>query len=212
MANQDALARAVLAFRDSSTIRFGNKLGRSRVAEPYAAAPLHDVPPRLREIEAIVSRVRPDFVRILRTFRIPSEDARDLVQNVYVTFLEKSDSVADPERWMIGALRRECLHFLRTERHKLYEAIDDALLDLVVCTDVVPQERESLLAALARRIRDLGERCRELLRLRFRLGCDRFETADQLRLRPSSIGTLEKRCLAALSERLLATEPYEKSA
>lgn len=176
------------------------------MAEPFAAAPFDEVPPRLREIEEIVSRARPEFVRVLRSFRIPAEDARDLVQNVYLEFLEKSESVAEPTSWMLGALRRECLHFLRSERRKLYEAIDDALLDLVVCTDTGHQERESLLSALARRIRELGARCRELLNLRYRLGCDRFETADQLRLKPSSIGTLEKRCLAELSERLLATE------
>ena len=176
------------------------------MAEPLAAASFEEVPPRLRQIEEIVSRARPEFVRVLRSFRIPSEDARDLVQNVYVKFLEKSETVSDPVAWMIGALRCECLHFRRTERRRLYEAIDDALLDLVVCPGDGPQEKESLLSALGRRIRELGERCRELLRLRYRLGCDRFETADQLKIRPSSIGTLEKRCIAALSERLLAPE------
>jgi RNA polymerase sigma factor (sigma-70 family) len=182
---------------------------RILVAEPLAAAPFDEVPQRLREIEEIVSKARPEFVRVLRAFRIPAEDARDLVQNVYLQFLEKSESIVEPTSWMLGALRRECLHFLRSERRKLYEAVDEALLDLVVCADDSPQERETLLSALARRIRELGARCRELLRLRYRLGCDRFETADQLRVKPSSIGTLEKRCLAQLSERLLAAERRE---
>jgi len=177
------------------------------VAESIAAAPYSEVPPRLRQIESIVSRARPEFVRILRAFQIPAEEARDLVQNVYLAFLEKTESISDPVSWMLGALRRECLHFRRNERRRLYDAIDDALLDLVACPDeVVPQEKQSLLSALARRIRELGRKCRDLLQLRYQMGCDRFETADQLRLRPSSIGTLEKRCIAALSERILAAE------
>lgn len=174
------------------------------MAEPLAVTAFDEVPPRLRQIEEIVSKARPEFVRMLRAFRIPAEDARDLIQNVYLQFLEKSDSINDPAHWMLGALRRECLHFLRCERRKLYDAIDEALLDLVACDEGVHQERESLLAALGRRIRQLGARCRELLQLRYRLGFDRFEAAAQLKVQPSSIGTLEKRCLAQLSERMLA--------
>lgn len=165
------------------------------------------VPPRLRQIEQIVRRARPELVRVLRAFRIPPEDARDLLQNVYLNFFEHSASIRDEAAWMVVALRRECLHHVRTERHRMYEAIDESLLDLVACPDVCPpQERNSLLDALARKIRQLGERCRELLRLRYSLGCDRFETAEGLGVRPSSIGTLEKRCLAELSERMLAAD------
>lgn len=163
------------------------------------------VPPRLRQIEQLVRRVRPELVRVLRSFRIPPEDARDLLQNVYLNYLEHCDSIRNPDTWMPVALRRECLHYVRSERHRMYEAIDDSLLDLVACPDACPpQERASLLGALARKIQQLGERCRELLRLRYSLGCDRFETAKGLGLRPASIGTLEKRCLAELSERMLA--------
>lgn len=162
------------------------------------------VPPRLRQIEQIVRRVRPELVRVLRAFRIPPEDARDLLQNVYLTYLERADEIRDAAPWMVVAVRRECLHYVRAERHRMYEAIDESLLDLVACPDECPpQERDSLLAALARKIEMLGERCRELLRLRYGLGCDRFETAEGLGVRPSSIGTLEKRCLAELSERMI---------
>lgn len=163
------------------------------------------VPPRLREIEQIARRVRPEFVRVLRSFRIPPEDARDLVQNVYLKYLEHSHEVRHPTAWMVTTLRRECLHHLRSERRKLYEAVDEALLDLAGCPEACPQERDSLLSALAAKIRELGEKCRELLRLRYGLGFDRFETAEGLGVRPSSVGTLERRCLAQLSERVLAT-------
>jgi len=165
------------------------------------------VPPRLRQIEQVVRRTRPELVRVLRTFRIPPEDARDLLQNVYLAYLERADAIRDPEAWMPVALRRECLHHVRAERSRMYEAIDQSLLDLFECPDACPpQERHSLLDALARKVAQLGERCRELLRLRYGLGCDRFETAEGLGVRPSSIGTLERRCLAELSERMILAE------
>jgi RNA polymerase sigma factor (sigma-70 family) len=164
------------------------------------------VPPLLREIEQIARRVRPDFVRVLRGFRIPPEDARDLVQNVYLKYVEHAAEVRHPAAWMVSTLRRECLHHLRSERRKLYEAVDEALLDLVGCPQTSRQEHNSLLSALAAKIRGLSEKCRELLRLRYGLGCDRVETAEGLGVRASSIGTLERRCLAQLSERVLAAE------
>lgn len=165
------------------------------------------VPPRLRQIEQIVRQARPDLVRVLRAFRIPPEDARDLLQNVYLAYLEHADEIREPHAWMVVAVRRECLHHVRAERNRMYEAIDESLLDLVACPDACPpQERHSLLDALARKIAQLGERCRELLRLRYGLGCDRFETAEGLGVRPSSIGTLERRCLAELSERMILVE------
>ena len=162
------------------------------------------VPVGLLLIEQALHRARPQLVRVLRSFRIPPEDARDLVQNVYLSYLEHADSIEFPERWMVVALRRECLHHARSERRRLYQAVDEALLDLVACPTAAPQERESLLHLLGERIRRLGERCRELLRLRYRLGCDRAETAHELGVRPSSIGTLERRCLDELGESVLA--------
>jgi len=176
------------------------------MAELRSAAGESVVPSGLREIESIVRRVRPDLVRVLRQFRIPPEDARDLIQNVYLAYLQHREEVRSPEAWMVTALRRQCLHHLRDERRRLYEAVDDALLDLAACPDACPQERESLLAALARKISELGARCRELLRLRYGLGFDRFEAARELGVRPSSVGTLERRCIAELSERVLAAE------
>lgn len=178
--------------------------GESSMPGARGAADETSISPRLRQIEQIVRRARPELVRVLRAFRIPPEDARDLLQNVYLAYLERAEEIRVPEAWMVVAVRRECLHYVRSERHRLYEAIDESLLDLVVCPDACPpQERHTLLEALARKIAQLGERCRELLRLRYGLGCDRFETAAGLGVRPSSIGTLEKRCLAELSERVV---------
>jgi len=176
------------------------------MAELRGAAGESIVPPGLRQIESIVRQVRPELVRVLRQFRIAPEDARDLIQNVYLAYLQHRDEVREPKGWMVTALRRQCLHHLREERRRLYEAVDEALLDLAGCPEAVPQERESLLASLARKIQELGARCRELLNLRYGFGFDRTETALELGLRPSSIGTLERRCIAELSERVLAAD------
>jgi RNA polymerase sigma factor (sigma-70 family) len=180
--------------------------GRRRMSGTRESADEILVPPRLRQIESVVRRVRPELVRVLRRFRIPPEDARDLIQEVCLAYVSKADGIADPDFWFVGALRRSCLMFIRSERRRLYDAVDEALLDLASCPEEVPQERESLLASLGRRIRELGERCRELLWLRYRMGYDRGEAATQLGVRASSIGTLERRCIAELSERILATE------
>jgi RNA polymerase sigma factor (sigma-70 family) len=150
-----------------------------------------DPPPRA---VAGLTAARRQIVAVLRRFRVPPEDAGDLVQNALLALLEKGDEVENPAAWLIVAVERQCLHWL-------YDAVDAVFLDLTATKTASP-EQEALVAALVRQIQGLKERCRRLLMLRYRLGCDRDEIAADMALQPNSVNHLEKRCLAELSRRL----------
>ena len=113
------------------------------------------------------------------------------------------ETVRDPEHWMMGTLRRQCLMYWRRHRRRIYSAVDSALLELLSQPVSPSQVREEMLADLIELIDRLPPRCRSLLDLRFRLGYEPDEVASLMGYRQSSIGKVTNRCLAALSRQLL---------
>ena len=149
-------------------------------------------------------RVEPRMKRLLSTYRIPTDDAEDVLQQTLLALLYQWERVRDPECWLLGCLRRNCLMYWRTHRRKIYSSVDTSLLEWLSEPVAPSQERTDLLSDLENLIGRLPSRCRSLLQLRFRLGYEPPEIAERLGYRASSIGKITTRCLAALSRELLA--------
>ena len=81
------------------------------------------VPPALR-VEEIFAAVRPRLEMVLRHFRIPFADAEDLVQEALMHFLRKQAQIHEPEQWLVGAVRKECLMYWRRHRRRLEVSLD----------------------------------------------------------------------------------------
>jgi RNA polymerase sigma factor (sigma-70 family) len=156
-------------------------------------------------LDDFLLRVEPRLKRLLASYRIPVADAEDLVQQALLALLYQWETVRDPESWLLGTLRRRCLMYWRGNRRRLYRAVDAAILEWLSEPMAAPQERADLLADLEKLIGKLPQRCRSLLRLRFRLGYEPPEVAAKLGYRVSSIGKITTRCLAALNRELLAS-------
>jgi RNA polymerase sigma factor (sigma-70 family) len=149
-------------------------------------------------------RVEPKLKRVLVTYRIPIEDAEDLLQQSLLALLYQWERVRDPEAWLAGTLKRHCLMYWRTHRRRIYSAVDAALLEWLSQPIEPPQQRTELLCDLESLIGRLPSRCQSLLRLRYRLGYEAPEVAKKLGYRASSIGKVTTRCLAALSREMLS--------
>jgi RNA polymerase sigma factor (sigma-70 family) len=148
--------------------------------------------------------VEPKMKRLLSTYHIPTDDAEDVLQQTLLSLLYQWERVRDPECWLLGSLRRNCLMYWRTHRRKIYSSVDTSLLEWLSEPVAPSQERTDLLSDLENLIGRLPSRCRSLLQLRFRLGYEPPEIAERLGYRTSSIGKITTRCLAALSRELLA--------
>jgi RNA polymerase sigma factor (sigma-70 family) len=169
----------------------------------FSPAPTENAAP----FEDFLKEVEPKLKRMLKHFRIPSEDSEDILQQALLALLYKWELVRDPERWLFGTVKRHCLMYWRTTRRKLYSSVDMTILEWLSEPLAPSQERLDLLYDLESLIDRLPWRCRQVLRLRFRLGYDPLEVAAKLGYRPSSIGKVTNRCLAALARELLAAEP-----
>lgn len=164
-----------------------------------------DSPGSTAELESVVESFKPKARKILARYRIPPEDAEDLLQETFVVFLHKQESIRTIEPWLLGTLRKRCLVYWRTRRRRLYNAVDTAILESVANTERLPQEATDLSADLGSAIGTLSSKCRSLLRLRYGLGCTPLEAAERMGYRSSSIYKVMERCLAALTTRLVAS-------
>jgi len=158
------------------------------------------VPPALR-VEEIFAAVRPRLEMVLRHFRIPFADAEDLVQEALMHFLRKQAQIHEPEQWLVGAVRKECLMYWRRHRRRLEVSLD-AVVEATATE--APQERHAFRGDLDRAISTLRPKCQSLLRMRYGFGFSTEETAQQLGYTLSSLDNIARRCLAALSQRLLS--------
>ena len=157
--------------------------------------------------EELLKGLEPRFRAVFARFRIPEQDAEDLMQQALLTYVRKRHTVRNPETWLVGTLRNRCLKYWRARRRRLYTAIDSAILESVAEASEPSQERSDIRRDLKGAMGRLRPRCRSILGLRYGLGCEPGETARRLGYKESSIYKLMERCLAALSSQLLETSP-----
>src|SRR4029078_2621536 len=91
--------------------------------------------------EEFLKGVEPRLKRLLATYRIPSEDAEDVLQKALLALLYQWERVRDPESWLFGTVKRHCLMYWRTHRRRIYNAVDSTLLELLSSPMAPPQER-----------------------------------------------------------------------
>jgi len=162
-----------------------------------------------RELERILRTLRPKLGAILASFRIPPQDADDLLNIVLLQYVHKRLQIRTPETWLPGALRNECRMFWRTRGRSFTTAVDTALLDTMNPEQggEAPQERAVMRHTLRRWVSSLSERCRSILHLRYYLGYETREVAEELGYSPASVDKVTRRCLDALGRKLAASLP-----
>jgi RNA polymerase sigma factor (sigma-70 family) len=155
--------------------------------------------------DELLEGVAPRLKRMLARYRVPSEDAEDLLQQTFLALVYQWDCIHDPEPWLLGTLKNHCLMYLRKRDRRLESAVDSALLEVLAPPVAPPQERAARLSDLRNLLRCLPCRYRRLLQLRYEFGYEPPEVAARLGYRTSSIGKITARCLRALSRELLAS-------
>lgn len=121
------------------------------------------------------------------------------MQEALVSTIQKWDEIQDPEAWLMVTLRNRCVVYWRKRRNALYNSVDTAILELLSEPVAAPQEKAELLWDLNNLLEELPPRCRKLLRLRYGLGFDSAEVAEQMGYHPSSVRKVARRCMAALT-------------
>jgi RNA polymerase sigma-70 factor (ECF subfamily) len=162
-----------------------------------------ELPAPATSLEQLLREIQPKLTQILGRYRIPAQDADDVLQETFLTLIHKWDVVRNPEAWLVVTLRNRCLIYWRNKRKYLFQAVDTAILEML-SEPVAPHQKTSELRYdLDRLISRLPGRCRSLLRLRYNLGCSSAEMAERMGYQKSSIRKVTSRCLASLTRELL---------
>lgn len=139
---------------------------------------------------------------VARSFRLDSADANDVVQTTWLRLVEHLDRIEDPTRlvgWLVTTARRESMRVLRRSGRER-PAAEDTTLDRAddsppVDTALLLDERN---AALWRAYEQLGDKCRQLLRVAVYEPRAYDEISAALGMPIGSIGPTRRRCLTQL--------------
>jgi RNA polymerase sigma factor (sigma-70 family) len=156
------------------------------------------------ELPQLADRLESEFARLFSYFRIPAQDAEDLLQDTFVLFITKRRQIVSADAWLIGTLRFRCLLYWRKRRRRLLATVDETLLMELAGGSSPRQENDDLARDLSGAIGRLPNRCQSLLRLRYGLGCDDPEVALKLGYSSTGIRKIAQRCLSALTQQMLA--------
>lgn len=162
--------------------------GSTPASTPVAPRPQSDV------MERLVTELKPRMAAVLGRCRIPPAVGEDLMRDVFLQFLRKHTEIDHPKAWLLGALRLECLHYLRRRRTDIVSAADAAILESVADSRRGSADDTVLQHEMARVIDRLRPRCQEEIRRRYSLG--------QRRGAPPSLDDSARRCVASLVDLL----------
>src|SRR5882724_1080797 len=151
----------------------------------------------------LLDRMQPRLKRILSRYRIPAQDAEDLLQETFLIMVAKWGTIRNPDAWLLATLANRCIIYWRKYRSRLWDLVDTAILELLSEAEAPAQEKSDLRFDLEALLSSLPDRCRSVLRLRYGLGCSTAEAAERTGYCKSSIRKVTRRCLAALTNQLL---------
>ena len=159
----------------------------------------------LSEVEArdLLVSFRAHARTLLSRFRIPAQDAEDLLQDALLLYLRTDSEIPCAESWLQGTLKNLCLVYWRERRRRFYTVMDAAILEALAEPVEPSQEHHVFLAEVLGRIEELSRPCSGLLRLRYQADIKPAELADRLGYSRRGIYKIIDRCIAALSRRLL---------
>lgn len=158
-------------------------------------------------VDDLIRVMTPILWHVVRAYRLGSTVSEDVVQETWMTFMRRHESIQDPQAvasWLMVTARRTAWRTAERERRTV--AVQDETL-----TRALPEEDsaeyEALLddeaATLWRAVGSLDERCRRLLRvIAFAERPDYASLTRELQMPVGSIGPTRARCLTKLRRTL----------
>jgi len=164
----------------------------------------------------LVQTLTPILWHTVRSVRLDTATAEDVLQTVWLTLVRKADSITEPQavlQWMVVTARREAWRVAKSTARVRPEDFESATG--TVQTPSGESVEDDVVAADVRdrlwdHIQQLPQRCQALLRvIAFADRPDYAGIARSLGMPPGSIGPTRGRCLAKLRVALAADPTWE---
>jgi len=165
-------------------------------------------------LDDLVRELNPLLWHVVRAQGLGAEEAADVVQTTWLQLLRRLAAIRSPQAltaWLVTTAKRQAWQArsrLRGRPTDGTEALDGLAGAEPVAPDLV--EASERRRVLWRHLRELPDRCRELLRIVALVDRpDYTVVAEALGMPRGSIGPTRGRCLAKLRELLLADPAWE---
>lgn len=153
-------------------------------------------------LEAALSRAQPKITKILAAAAIPNEDAEDLLHDVFARLMVSADVVVDPEAWLVASVKFASQVYWRVRRRRFIDQLDQALTDVLEAPSNPSEDDLELACDLERHVSGLSIQCRRLIQLRYGLGFEPTELAEDMGYTTRGVRKVTRRCLDSLAVRL----------
>lgn len=152
--------------------------------------------------------LEPEIERILARFRIPPDEAHEILDEVMLTLLTKRARIKNPQRWLARSLKSRCVLYWQERRRLVYRVVDSGIRSVLEAHETPEAEGEMLRRRLRSAIETIRPCCREVLSRRYGLDAAGGEPV----LAPECevyrcVGALVRRMLARVD---LAEDPEEE--
>lgn len=158
------------------------------------------------DLLALLDATRPKLHSLLVSWRVPLEDADDVLHDSWLALLDQwhaIDTIANPEGWLLGTLRNTILQYWRRRgrRSRFLARWSQA----TPTSESAPQERLDAARDVAALTAHLPLRDVQVLWLRFGLGQKPREIAKTLDCQPDYVRKITRRALERVRRQLAAT-------
>lgn len=150
------------------------------------------------EFDAVLLRARPSLKRVLGYFRIPPEDAEDLMQQACLHTFRRWGDIYNYEGFLTGVLAQLCRAYWRRACRSRLSQVDVGDLEHLARPVPPGQRRVECSLDLLRLLSALRPRDRLILRLRYVEGLTAVEVADLLGMRVANTRKVVQRARARL--------------
>lgn len=156
-------------------------------------------------LEELAQRLEPRLKQLMARYRIPAQDAEDLVQTALIATLRSYSTLADPEGWLVRTVINQCLMYHRSRRRRPEDPLDQDAAELLPVPSFEARiaDREDV----ERRLAKLPPVCQQLFRLRFIYGFSAKEVAELMGRKVSNVYNQTHRCMKLLENTEVLPSP-----
>jgi len=129
-----------------------------------------------------------------KRFRVPPADVEGVVHEVFVSYIRHESKIRDTRAWLVGAVCKASRKYWHNGKREEPTDLSDQV-DPVPMLELLTARLDAVMA-----LRQLGDRCREVVRLRFFEGLDFDELGSRFSVTSGSAKLKLARCMKIARE------------
>jgi RNA polymerase sigma factor (sigma-70 family) len=151
-------------------------------------------PPAADDVEALYNEHRTLLLFIAcRKFRIPDCDSENLIQDVFLSYLQTGTTIENVRAWLVAAMCNASRHYWRAQGRT--ESLPEDYTDRLDPNSAGLAETFALQMTIHQALNYLTEKCRDTLHLHYFEGRSAVEVAVELETTPRYAEKLIHNCL-----------------